>query len=1135
VSPHRTLLRLLRHGRLPLAVTLALGLVGGLLAVPQAYLVADTLDRVFLRGGSRDDVAGALALLLLTVFLRAACTGGAESAAGRLAARVKGVVRDRLVSSWLNQPPLGTRPPAGEVAHLLGEGVEPLDPYLAQLVPQAVQAAVIPAAIVAIVLPVDLLSGVVLLVTAPVVPLFMVLVGKMARARTEAQWTATARMSAYFLDVLQGMTTLRLLGQGRQACDRVERVGDQVRDATLGVLKVSFLSALVLEWAATLGTAVVAVQVGLRLLHGHVEFAPAFFVLLLAPEVFQPLRALGARFHAGMAGVTAAERLSGVLGAPPPPPPARLPSSPPPSPPVVFDDVTVGYPDRSAPALDRLSLTLHPGQHVALVGPSGSGKSTVAHLLLGLLHPASGRVRVGDLDLRDVAPEAWRGQVAWVPQTPAMLHDTVEANIRLGRPDASRDDVEEAARLACAHPFIEQLPDGYSTVVGEGAARLSAGQAQRVALARALLRDTPVLVLDEATSHLDGATEAQVLRNLAGYARGRTVLSITHRDAVVRVADRVVALEAGRFVSAVASPGVLDAPVTEPLSTPTAVSPEPRAATQVTTTELLWKTALPHAPAVAGAVLLGVATVGASMGLMATATYLIAHAALHPSISSLQVAIVGVRFFGLLRGVARYAERLVSHGVTLRLLARLRGHFYRVLEPLTPARLTLHRGGDLLERVTADITSLEGLFVRGLAPPLVALVVTVTTCVIMTGWSHLVAGTVLLLAVLTGVVTPWLVHAVGRRWSVAVAEGRSRLTQQAVEVTQGLPEITVCGALPSLVSRARETAAAVATGQARLADVSGLQAALVTACSLGSLWVVLLVGIPLVRDGAWSGPALAVAALVAVTMFEAVQPLPVAAQSLATHVRAASRLSSLAATPPAVVDPSSPAPLATPSHLEARGLTFRYPDGTPGILDVDLDVATGRKVAVVGSSGAGKSTLLSVLVRFWDHQGGRLGLDGVDVRACRADDVRACFAVVPQTAHLFTGTLRDNLLLAQPADSDDRLRETLHRVGLGPWLASAPRGLDTWVGEQGHTLSGGERQRLAWARALLRDAPFLLLDEPTSHLDDDATRGLMALLRDTPQGVLLVTHALPCPQDWDEVVVMDGGRVTSRRRGSATA
>jgi len=538
---------------LQLGLTILLGSLGGLVLVVQAVFISQIVAGVFLSGKTLDNVRPCLVALLGLSLVRAALTWGSEVTAREVAARVKHNLRQRLSRKLLTLGPAYLRGErSGELSHTVVEGTEALEAYFSQYLPQLAMAALVPLTILAFVLPIDPTSGLVLLLTAPLIPIFMVLIGDAASRLTQRQWTTLSRMSAHFLDVIQGLTTLKLLGASLAQAQTIARTDEQFRKITLSVLRLAFLSALVLELVATISTAVVAVEVGLRLLYGRLAFEQAFFVLLLAPEFYLPLRTLGARFHSGMAGVEAAKRIFEILDIPAQP---RRPSHPGHVLPdlrmdIRFHDVHFAYDEGQRDALRGLSLHIPAGEKTALVGPSGAGKTTVTHLLLHFLRPDRGSISVDGNELQSLDPASWRARVAWVPQNPYLFNATVEENIRLARPHAAREEVVAAAEMAHAHDFIQALPRGYDTSIGERGARLSGGQAQRLALARAFLKDAPFLVLDEATANLDPETQVQLQESFARLMQGRTALIIAHRLGTVRAADSILVMTAGRIVEA---------------------------------------------------------------------------------------------------------------------------------------------------------------------------------------------------------------------------------------------------------------------------------------------------------------------------------------------------------------------------------------------------------------------------------------------------------------------------------------------------------------------------------------------------------------------------------------------------------
>ena len=531
------------------------------------------------------------------------------------------------------------------------------------------------------------------------------------------------------------------------------------------------------------------------------------------------------------------------------------------------------------------------------------------------------------------------------------------------------------------------------------------------------------------------------------------------------------------------------------------------------------------------AVLLGFATIGSGIGLIATSAYLIARAAVAGSIAELQVAIVGVRFFGLARGLFRYAERYAGHWLTFRLLARLRVWLYQALEPLAPAGLVDARSGDLLSRMVADVETLEHLFARAIAPPAVALLATALATALV-GRLDAGLGLVLLaLLLLTGLGLPALMLALNRAPGAAVVSAQAALSAALVDAIQGLPDLLAFGREADVLAAIAAPSRELGRSQERMAGARGLGAALLGfGASLASL-ALLVLAIPLVSQGTLDGVWLPLVALVALASFEAVAPLTGAAEELSRDLAAARRLFAVVDQPPPVVDEAEVSPAPAHAGLRVRGLGFRYAaDQPPALHDVGFDLPPGGRLAIVGPSGAGKTTLFSLLLRLWDYDTGTIELGGQPLRAYRAQDVRGMIAVVPQAAHLFAGTLRENIALARPDATLAAIESAARSAGLRDWIASLPHGYDTWVGEHGLRLSGGERQRVAIARALLRDAPILLLDEPTAHLDGAAAAAFWEMIDTRLAGrtLLVITHRLAGVERFDQILVLDQGRIVER-------
>ncbi|MBN1561525.1 thiol reductant ABC exporter subunit CydD [candidate division KSB1 bacterium] len=524
-----------------------LTLLCSVVIVAQAALLSRVINAVFLEKNDLATVAPLLQLFAALALLRALTFFGSREGANKIAATVKDDLRHKLLSHLFRLGPTYARSQqTGELKNTLMAGVDALDAYVSDYLPQLLIAFFVPLLILIFVFPVDLSSGFILLLTAPLMPFFMILIGDIAQHRSQQQWTLLSRMSAHFLDLLQGLTTLKIFGRSKEQVEKIRSITDEFRTTTMKVLRIAFLSALVLEMLATISTAIVAVQLGLRLLYGRIAFERALFVLLLAPEFYQPLRQLGARFHAGMHGFVAVKRIFAILATPPQVARGLLPARPFSA--LSFQHVSFTHAGRETPALRDIQFTIARGEHIALVGPSGAGKTTLISLLLRFLDPGSGTIAVDGQSLVEIDAEEWRQQIAWVPQGPFLFHKTIAENLRIARENARPQELIAAATRAHIHDFFSSLPKGYDTVIGERGARLSGGQAQRLALARAFLKDAALIILDEPTAHLDDESERHICDSVAELTADKTVITIAHRLQTVEGADRIVVLNEGSIV-----------------------------------------------------------------------------------------------------------------------------------------------------------------------------------------------------------------------------------------------------------------------------------------------------------------------------------------------------------------------------------------------------------------------------------------------------------------------------------------------------------------------------------------------------------------------------------------------------------
>ncbi|MDD1057026.1 thiol reductant ABC exporter subunit CydD [Streptomyces cocklensis] len=1130
------LLRYARTTRVFLAGTVLLGLAGAGLIVAQATLIADLVVGGFQHGDGTGALRGDLLWLAAVSVGRALVAWLTELCAHRAGAAVTSQLRNRLLTratalgpGWLT----GRR--SGELTTLATRGIDALDDYFARYLPQLGLAAVVPAVVLARILLADWISALTIVLTLPLIPLFMVLVGWATRDRMDRQWRLLGRLSGHFLDVVAGLPTLKVFGRAKAQADSIRAITGDYRKATLKTLRIAFLSSFVLELLATISVALVAVDIGMRLVHGDLSLRTGLLVLVLAPEAYLPLRQVGAQYHAAAEGLAAAEQVFEVLETEPATAPGSTPAPDLRTATVQVQDLAV----RSEGALPPTSFTLAPGETLAVTGPSGVGKTTLLSALLGFAPAAQGRILVDGVELGSLEPASWHRQIAWVPQHPHLFPGTIADNVRLARPDADDADLHAALAAAGALGFAD--PDD---VIGEDGAGLSAGQRQRIALARAFLADRPLLLLDEPTANLDGDTEGALIATLRELSRGRTTILVAHRPALLPLADRVLALAPAARESAQTGSGsaaeARQAP--PPAGQVSAAAPSPGRDADLAEDTVsgaggtggvrgLLATGRERGfrGRFAAACGLGALALLSAVGLMATSGWLISRASQQPPVLYLMVAVTATRAFGIGRAVFRYGERLVAHDAVFRALAGVRVAVYRRLERLAPAGLRERQRGDLLSRLVADVDAVQDHYLRWLQPAVTAGLVVLTSAA-FAGWLLPAAGVALGVGLLVaGVAVPLLAAAVARRTEERIAPARGELSARVLALFTGTAELTVAGALDRRRAEAADADRRLTAVAARSAAVTALGAGLttlvcgltVTACGYAGVRAVAAHDLP--------GVALAVLLLAPLAAFEAVNGLPLAAQQRQRSRRAAERVNDVLDSPLPVREPAHPAaPPASPFPLVVSDLTARHPGRTSPALDgVGLTLTQGRRVAVVGPSGAGKTTLAHVLLRFLDAESGTYTLGGRPADECEGDDVRRLVGLCAQDAHVFDSSVRENLRLARPGATDDDLRDALAAARLD-------LDLDTAVGEHGARLSGGMRQRLALARALLAGFPVLILDEPAEHLDiataDALTADLLAATRGRDRTTLLITHRLAglAGDAVDEIVVLDAGRVVQR-------
>lgn len=1061
----------------------------------------------------------------------------------------------------------------GGVMLTVVDGVEQLQTFFGQYLPQVAIAAAAPFAIFAVIAFWDVPTASVFLVAALFALFGPMAVHMLDRRASLARTRSLNEFGEEFLDAVQGLPTLKSYGQGKAWGERLAARARKLSDNTFWVLSVSLLTRGISDLGVALGAALALTVGAWRVAAGDMSVEALLIVLMAGTEIFRPLRDLRSVLHRGMLGQSAALSIHALMDARPltaapqvhaATAPARL------DPTIEFDNVAFSYtPERHAH--QGLSLRIAAGERVGIVGPSGAGKSTIVRLLLRECVPQAGAIRVGGHDVNQIDTQTLLSHMALVSQDITLFHGTIDDNLRLGRPDATHEQVRAAARAANIDDFIMALPQGYATRIGERGLQLSGGQRQRVAIARALLRDAPILILDEALSSVDTENEALIQQALDRLMAGRTTLILAHRLASVIGADRCLVLDQGRVVEqgphaelmqqhglyyrlmheqavALAAP---PAAASDSRLAPTdiarartpadagdnasndsgggqgpALRPLDADAEQVgwrATLGTLLSVVRPWRGTLIATILLGVARVAAFIGVGVLSALVVAAIRDGRDTGAL---ITGLLIAAPLAALFHWLESWLAHAMAYQLLADMRVKLYDKLERLAPAYLLQRRSGDLVALATQDVEMVEYFYAHTIAPAIVSVLVPLSVLGFLAVYSWPVA-----LALL-----PFLAYALvspisGRRKVDALGDrARHALGEMSAHTTdtiQGLADLTAFQA----TGRRRDEFLKVAH-QYRgrrldiLRDLSRQTAWFEVAMGLGGL-AVAVVGALQVSAGALSASMLPLLVLIALATFLPVSEISQVSRQLADTIAATRRLHVVNNEPEPVTDGPLPPPVAPHGlSLAFDHVHFAYPGKQQDTLrDLTFTVPAGATVAIVGASGAGKSTVASLLLRFWDPRQGTVRLDGIDVRQLNLDGLRERVALVTQDTYLFNDTLEGNIRLARPDASREDLARALDQAALTSFVATLPDGLATRVGERGMQLSGGQRQRISIARAFLKNAPVLILDEATSHLDtlsEMQVRGALDLLM-RHRTTLVIAHRLSTIRDADLILVLENG------------
>jgi ABC-type multidrug transport system fused ATPase/permease subunit len=1143
-----------------IAAAVAIGLLSVGLGVARLGLLGWLIGQVF-AGRSASDLVLPFVLVAAVMLLRGSAEHWRAVVAHETAARVQKVLRRKLYDKVASLGP-GTvgRQRSGGLTLSMIDGVEQLETYFGQFLPQFLIALLSPLLIFAVVAFIDLPVALVMLGFALVALFAPALWHKFDIRNSLFRQRSYASFAAEFLDSIQGLATLKAFGQGKARADKLEVEARDLFRRTMWVLGTNSLARGITDSSIACGAAAALIYGATRVEAGAMALTSLLVILMLGVEIYRPMRELRTVLHQGMVGLSAAQGIYRILDDRP----AVADALPAPldkalAPVIAFENVRFSYPGTRRTVHDGLSFRAEAGERLGLVGPSGGGKSSIVRLLLRFYDPDRGRITLGGHDLRSLSFAQIRSLISVVNQDTFLFHGTVEENIRLGKPEASHAELEDAARAANIHDFILTLPAGYATVIGEKGIKLSGGQRQRLAIARALLRDTPILVLDEALSAVDAENEAVIQEALDRLMQGRTTLILAHRLSSVIDCDRILVLdggkvtEQGRHDQLMARRGVYAELMAEQVRESTAsaatdsfgaparvetVADTPGGAVKPLTegiikaegltwyqvVDALMKVILPWKGKLAATFTFGVLRVVSFIGVGVLSALIVLALKHHEPFRGLAIALTIV---APLSGALHWLESWLAHDMAFRLLAEMRIDAFRKLDALAPAYLVRRRTGDLMALATHDIELVEYFFAHTVAPAFVAILVPAAVIAALASANAWLALALLPFLLAVGL-SPFLMRKRVDRLGSEAREAAGELGAFAVDSVQGLGEIV------AFQQEARRGQQLDRLSQNHIdlrlpffRELTLQHAILEMLTGLGGLAVV-VAGAALATSGAIDPGLLPLLTILAMAAFLPVSEIAQIGRQLADTLGATRRVYALANEPIPVRDGPGVAARPGAAALALENVSFAYPGQTRRALsDASFVIPAGKTVALVGTSGAGKTTTAQLLMRFWDPDSGRITLNGADLKDYKLDELRRLIALVAQDTYLFNDTLRANILIARPEASEAELQAAIMHASLSDLVAALPDGLESSVGERGTSLSGGQRQRVAIARAFLKDAPVLILDEATSHLDavnEQAVRRALDLLQ-ADRTTIVIAHRLSTVRDADLIVVLEEGRV----------
>ena len=1144
------------------------------------FMVIGLFLQATLEGAADAGMAiGVLGASAAAIVVRMVCQTAAQRMGRKAASCAKCSIRQQVYDKLAVLGPAYSETVATAVAVQVSvEGTEQLESYFGQYLPQLFYALLAPLTLFVALAPLSLPAAVALLVCVPLIPASIVCVQKIARRTMRNYWGSYTDLGSMFLEAIQGLTTLKIYSADARKHEEMNGAAESFRKATMRLLTMQLNSITVMDLFAFGGAAVGMIAVLWQFSCGAATFAAAFSIVFLSSEFFIPMRTLGSFFHTAMGGMAAAEKMYAILDAPLPVDGAR--EVDPRDAGVECRGVGYSY-DGKRQVLEGVDFSAPRGSFIGVTGESGSGKSTLAGILSGANARYAGEVSIGGIDLRDISAESLRKTVTTVPFSSYVFKGTVRANLLLAKPDASDDELWEALAKCRLAGFARESGGLDMEIAAEGA-NLSGGQRQRLAFARALLHDSPIYIFDEATSNIDAESEAAIISAARELAGSHTVIMISHRLSAIEHADEIYVLEQGKLVEhgahsqllarrcayarlwesqsqleafaqgggeaasdagAVAggdegaTPGAsvpqppheADEPV-EPASADrrgASGAAAPRRRSNFSIMARLVGLTRPLLPVMALAIVLGVLGFLAAIFLTVFAAYGLLNAAGSWGVVPLGVACALVVVCGVVRGPLRYGEQLCNHYLAFKILALVRDKVFGKMRTLAPAKLEGRDKGDLVSLLTGDIELLEVFYAHTLSPAAIALIVSVVMVAFTATLSPLLAAYAAFSYAVVGIAVPWISSKASGTGGREVRDAIGSMNAFVLDSLRGLRETLQFGRADD---RARELACRMsdlAKVEGRLKDRTAVAMAATGAVVLALDMGMLLAAMHLANGGTIAfGPA-AIACTALMSSFGPVIAVANLGSTLQQTLASGARVLDVLDESPQTVEIEDGVSLDGFSGAAASHVDFSYGDACV-LSNVELGIQPGQVVRIAGRSGSGKSTLLKLFMRFWDVDSGAIEVSGRDVRRVATASLRQVEGFMTQETHLFAGTVRDNLAFAKSGASDAEIMAACEKASIADFVRRLPSGLDTQVGELGDALSGGERQRLGLARVFLHDAPFVLLDEPTSNLDALNEAAVLRALADNRAGktVLLVSHRPSAAAIADATYSVEHGRVS---------